>query len=313
MSHNIEHLGKGAIRDTPDDRDFQAASSPLFAEALQAVDWSQPFSWEEPPNEDQNGSSSCVGQGWSYYHWQLKRRDYSRRYLYAPIHSPGGGAEIRMGGLRIVTVGQATRDEVPDPNPETESAMINMTGITDAQGASDRELDSYVLTKNIDSYAAAIKAFRGVVGGLCGTNQGWADLTNPRPPIDSDTGVIWGHCLYFFGYHMHDGQKCLIAKSSWGTAGNTTVHHIKENYFTSGQMFNPWTLIPKDSMKLINDNGTIYIVGGKNKKIGLADPGLLTALTDIEDVQTGSTSGIPQVHIIKQLPPSPQGFEVVNN
>jgi hypothetical protein len=231
----IEHLGKGAIRQEPDKRNFKFSAPPQ-------VDWSTPFFCDEPPNEDQNGSSSCVAQANSYYHWQLKRKDYSRRDIYSQIHLPGGGAYVVAGVQRIVKYGQATRDEVPDPTPETEFAMQDKTGVTLDKEKSDQEQSYYEVSDNIDQYAAAIKAGKGVVGGLDGTNAGWKDLANPQPPTGNPE---WGHCLYFFGYHLHDGQKCVIAKSSWGTSGNTTVHHIKENYFSAGHMFNAYVILPK--------------------------------------------------------------------
>jgi len=249
--HDITHLGKGAVRDPLDPRDFKFADHPTFGAALAAVDWNVPFFNPEPPSNDQNGSGSCVGQAWSYYHQQLKGKDFSRRYLYAIIRLPQGGANIRDGGLRIVNVGQATRDVVPDPSPETEEGMSDKTGINDTEGASDRELDSFSVAMDIDHWAAAIKAYKGIVGGLEGRDEDWTDLANPNPPPKNLISA-WGHCLYFFAYHMHENPdgtktKCVIAKSSWGDAGNTTVHHIKQNYFDSGFMFNAWTLIPRNT------------------------------------------------------------------
>jgi hypothetical protein len=239
MPNVIELLGKGATPDVPDDRDFRGElimGAPL-------IDWNTPFMLTEPPNEDQNGSSSCVGQAWSYYHWQLKRKNFCRRDIYSWIYLPQGGAQIRDGGLRVVNYGQETRDLVQDPNPETEQGMRDRTGLDPNKARINKELASFVLFNTIDSVAAGIQTYMGVVGGVTGSNPGWGDIANPRPPVSGEE--LWGHCLYFFGYHMHNGLKCVIAKSSWGNAGGTTVHHIKENYFESGNTFNPWTLIPR--------------------------------------------------------------------
>src|SRR5258708_5392465 len=126
---SIENLPKGCIPDTPDSRDYQASD----IMGAPQVDWSQPFLLPNPGDEDQGSSSSCVAQAWSYYHNQIHAADYSRRDIYCQIALPGGGAQIRDGGLRIKNNGQATRDEVPDPKPETEAGMLDKTGVTAAK------------------------------------------------------------------------------------------------------------------------------------------------------------------------------------
>lgn len=243
--HDIEHLGKGAIPDSPDVRDF------VFKVPVEAVvtDWDSGFFLTEPPNEDQNGSGSCVGQGWSYNHWAVRPKDYCRRDIYAWIFYPGGGAQIRDGGLRIVNFGQDTRNNVQDPNPETEAGMEDKTGLDPNREKINQELNSFIVPKDIDNIAAAIKLNKGVTFGLIGTNKGWQNIAMPRPPMAGDDPQ-WGHCLYLFGYHMHNGKKCLVAKSSWGNAGGTTQHHITEDYFINNgaYIFNPWTLVPKGAI-----------------------------------------------------------------
>lgn len=263
----MNHLGKGAIRAPADQttQKFRHAFS-----ALPPVNWNIPFSNPEPISNDQRASSSCVGQAWSYYHEVLKLKRFSRRDIYAQIVLPGGGAYIVDGHTLIITKGQATRDELPDPEPETEANMTDRTGITLAKEASDKELEGLTVSLNIDQWAAAIKACKGVVGGLEGTNAGWADMTNPQPP--KPNSAEWGHCLYFFGYHLHNGQKCVIAKSSWGTAGNTTVHHIKQNYFDSGFMFNAYTLAPRNTLM----NQTKLVLGKDGKTVYEATPVAMT-------------------------------------
>lgn len=230
--------GTGAIRDSVDKRDFQAAA----VMGAPIVDWSKGSGLLEPPDEDQNGSSSCVAQAWSYYHWQLRKKDFSRRDIYANIHLQAGGAYIRDGGLQIVNYGQATRDESPDYFPETEGAMRDMGGLSIDKEKSDQELNSFVLPNDITNTAATIKQYKGVVFGVMLNPDDWTDTANPKPP----TSATLSHALYLFDFHLHDNQKCVIAKSSWGRYGNTSVHHIKEDYFLTGNTLNPWTLIPKE-------------------------------------------------------------------
>lgn len=291
--HDITQLGKGAKRRPADQATLKFRHA--FA-ALPPIDWNTPFSNPEPISNDQNGSSSCVAQAWSYYHEQIRPgKRFSRRDIYAQISLGfGQGAYIYDGGDRIVRLGQATRDEVSDPTPETEAAMLLKTGITLAKEASDKELWGLTVSLDIDQWAAAIKLCGGVVGGLEGSDAGWTDLANPNPPA-TNSGE-WGHALYFFGYHLHDGQKCVTAKSSWGAAGNTTVHHIKENYFKSGFMFNAYTLAPKE---ILMANQTVIVKGKDGKTLYWAEP-----IPDIswEDLQ--KVANVRGVQIPNSIPPA---------
>jgi hypothetical protein len=290
--HDITQLGKGAKR-APADQ-----ATPKFRHAFAAlppVDWTVPFSCPEPISNDQNGSSSCVAQAWSYYHEQLRpEKRFSRRDIYAQISLGfGQGAYIYDGHEFIINKGQATRDEVPDPAPETEAGMLDKTGITAAKEASDKELAGLTVSLDINQWAAAIRACKGIVGGLEGTNAGWADLANPTPPAPNS--AEWGHALYFFGYHLHDGRKCVIAKSSWGTAGNTTVHHIKENYFKSGFMFNAYTLAPKE---IVMQNQTKIVLGKDGKTVYKAIP----VATDFENFK--KQASVEGIEVPNPIPPA---------
>jgi hypothetical protein len=255
----IDNLPKGAVQDIPDARDFSA--SPILS-ALPPIDWNTQFSLTSPPNEDQGQSLSCVAQAWSYYHWQLDPKSWSRRNLYCRIFLAQGGAYIRDGGKEIVGSGQETRDEMPDPTPETEAGMRDATGLNIDQEATNKENAYFALPDtSIDGVAAGIANYKGVVFGVTGSNPGWQDLENPRPPVSGET--TWGHCLYAMGYHLHNGVKCIIAKSSW--CNEVLEHHIKEDYFISGSTFNSWVLIPRKEImnqaKVVKskNSATVYL------------------------------------------------------
>lgn len=293
----IDTLPKGALPDLKDERDFQLS----FA-ALPPADFSKSSGLPRPPLKDQNSSDSCVSHAWSYYHWQLKGKDFSCRDLFARI-ALSYGAFIRDGGLQIVKLGQATTDEVSDPTPETPQNMRDKTGITADKEASDKEFDSFVMPPDIDSVAAAILAYKGVVFGVTGSNPGWQNLTVPEPPKPGE--FTWGHGLYAVDFHMHtntDGsqEKCIITVTSWPSAG-IAEHHIRQRYFATGMTFNPWTLIPKTSltqnnMQLIRDNGTVFLVSSdKTSKIGIGNQDVLNNFFPTEPITDGDTSQIPQV------------------
>ncbi len=253
----IENLPKGCLPDLPDERDYQVGLA-----GITAVNWEQEFRLPEPPDSDQAQADCCVGEAWSYYHWQLTDKVFSVRSLFAPI-ALAYGAWIRDGGLRLIKVGQQTQEELPDPQPKTPKNMRVKDGISVQESADDRERDSFVLPNaSIDGIAWGIKNYQGVVFGVEGSNDGWKDLLNPVPPFYGQNPE-WGHALYAFGFHMHNGQKCIIAKSSWCKTG-VKEHHIKDNYFITGHTFNGWTLIPrKDFMVkkyLIKDGEKIGVL-----------------------------------------------------
>lgn len=282
---NIEQLPKGALPDPEDKRDYKIEA----VGALLPVDWSVEFRLPDPGNEDQGSSDSCVAQAWSYYHTQLHGKNYSRRDLFCRI-ALNYGAYIRDGGWQVVNSGQATRDEVSDPHPETPQNMRDSSGTKQEYREDDKELNFFSLPSDIDTVASALRAYSGVVFGVTGTNPGWSDLLNPRPPQGGETQ--WGHALYAMGYHLHSGQKCVIAKSSW--CDSVSEHHIKENYFLSGFTFNPWTLIPKDQ----NMNQTKVVLGKDGKTVYKATP----IAEDFENFK--KQAGVEGIVVPTPIPPA---------
>ncbi|MCL5436069.1 MAG: hypothetical protein M1275_03230 [Patescibacteria group bacterium] len=254
--HFTDEIGFGARPDPEDPRDFQAA--PYRAMAA-PVDWSKGSGIPRPSAEDQNGSSSCVAQAWCYLFDWLRKINSTRRDLYARIFiPPAGGAYGRNGGLKLVDEGITTRDEVLDPSPETESAMRVTTG-TPQQRQSDKALSIFSVGVSPDEFAQAIRDFGGVVFGVVGNWDDWRNSENPNPP----TIAKWYHYIRGFEFHIHDGQKCIIATSSWknlwnadGTPNPSSEHHIKENYFNSSSydpeskqtvknVYSPWAIIAR--------------------------------------------------------------------
>ena len=241
----------GALPDRQDKRDFNA--EPLLG-AAPAVDFeNNPLFLPKPPLWNQNASDACVGASWSYYHWQLKGEIFSKRDLFARI-AQAYGAYIRDGGVTLVKIGQQTETELPDPQFPDANNMRDKTGLNDQQAIDDRELNSYSFNNTIDDCAKCIRDFKGCVFGVVGSENGWKDKENPTPPKSGE--ATWGHALYLYGYHLHDGQKCVIARSSW----SETDHHIKQNYFESGNTFNPWVLIPRSIMEILQVVGEATLV-----------------------------------------------------
>jgi hypothetical protein len=272
----INSLPKGAVPQPHDARDLQAS----FVVGAPVVDWSHEFRLPEPPDNDQGSSLSCVAQAWSYYHWQLRRLYWSRRDIYSQIYLPQGGAYLRDGGRILTTFGQADQVEGPDPEPHnyTEAAMRSRAGITREEEIDGVEAGYYAVNgKSIDAVAAAVRDFKGCIIGVHGTNAGWKDLLNPRPPKDGDPGEIWGHALYAFGFHMHAGQKCIVCKSSWCGTG-VKEHHIKADYFQSGNTFDGWTLIPKEQLPMYERFKVFHKATGREGVLVVGESGFTDSI-----------------------------------
>lgn len=258
MPHLIETLPKGCVPQPLDERDFHAG----FVLGAPNINWQKGFRLSEPPDEDQGSSLSCVSQAWSYYHWQINRKEWSRRDIYSQIYLPQGGAYLRDGGRIIKEKGQCERHEAPDPKNQTEANMRVRDDINPSLALDGQERSYYsVNAKSPDALAQAIIETGGVIFGVQGSNAGWADMMNPRPPKYGES--VWGHAIMAFGFHLHDGQKCIIAKSSWCRTG-VKEHHIKQNYFDSGDTFDGWCLIPKETISMVKR----YIVN-KHGKLGV--------------------------------------------
>lgn len=259
---DISQLGKGALPDPQDPRDFKYES----AFGASPVDFTKEFRLPSPPDENQNTSLSCVAQAASYLHWQLRKKNFTRRDVYAWIFLPDGGAYLRDGVKRIADIGQATRDEAADPKPQTEAGMRDRTGLTPEKSSSDKEANYFLITDgSIDGIARAVRDHNGCIFGVYGHNAGWKNKDNPTPPNSGQ--VEWAHALYAMGYHMHSGKKCIIAKSSWCTSTHHE-HHIKEDYFIKGMTFNGWSIVPEGPEQMTNS----VIVKAGNGEYGIYDP-----------------------------------------
>lgn len=283
----IETLGKGAVRSTTKHhRVLPAAAEP--------VDWTKGSGLPRPRLIDQDQADCCVACAFSYYHWQLKGIEFSRRDLFARI-ALQYGAEIVAGAEAIVAHGQQTLAECPDPTPETPANMRDKSVLNAAKELEHQELEEWEVSNDIDSIASAILAYKGVGGGLEGTNEGWHNLTVPEPPKPGDS-TVWGHALYFVDFHIHtnpDGttEKCIIAVTSWPNAG-IKEHHIRERYFKSGYTFNAFTLIPKNNMvikKTANIDGEIGVFIAAPQPTDLAELNQLFGTNLVAD-STGKIS-----------------------
>jgi hypothetical protein len=121
------------------------------------------------------------------------------------------------------------------------------------------------------------------------------------------TPEIWGdyvgwsirhelsHCLFY----LTVGEPRDPTHELFDNGSNMNAHKIFERveYQTLKDVLK---IRRKDKMELIEDNGTVFLVGQKGK-IGLADMPFLSALKSITDLKKGSTAGIPQLRVIESV------------
>jgi len=279
----------GCIPDPSDLRDLQYDD--MVAGAPE-VDWNTGYDVEKDLGlivniKDQNGSSSCVGQGWAYYIAILNAfetsfyDETSAKAFYSQIFLPGGGAYIREGGKLSVNWG-AVSDLVvssyDNHKPPSESFMRDISWknarIDDiARMLQAKEYRVITAADNMNLFAMAIKNNHGVVGGLNGQNNNSWKTGEPKPPAK----VEWAHCLYFGKFGIDELGKYIATPNSWGKRKKDALHpdgwqKLREDYFKSKFMFNPWTLVDKAnyemtdaSRKVMNENEKKIVIEGEGR------------------------------------------------
>lgn len=276
-----KQFGVGAMPDPEDTRDYK------YEPALGAapVDWAKGYDVEKElkikiPFKNQDGSSSCVGQGWSYYVGVLDAvetgvyDEVSAKAVYSQIFQSGGGAYIRDGAKLIVNFGALAEKMVssyegnnaPSENFMRDKSWINAKIIEIAKKLQAKEYRSFPI--NMEVVAAAIRDNHGTVGGVYGSNNGTWSSGEPQPPVANE----WAHCIYFGKYGVDSKGKYIATPNSWGSRGIDSLHpdgwqKLREDYFQDRFMFNPWTLTDKpntaispEAMSIINKNEKKFIV-----------------------------------------------------
>jgi len=252
----------GALPDPQDNRDYKYDS---IACGAAQFDWDKGYDIEKEleitiPFKDQDGSSSCVGQAWAYYTAVLNTAethvysDVSAKAIYSQIFLPSGGAYIRGGGSLIVDYGALLETAVSSyegGNPPAETFMRQLDWRNDdidkvAKILAAKEYRTIEAKDNMDFFAKAIRDNHGVVGGVYGGNNSSWGTNEPKPP----TNPTWGHAIYFGKAGIDSLGKYIATPNSWGTRSKDDLHKdgwqkLREDYFNSGHMFNPWTLIDK--------------------------------------------------------------------
>jgi len=283
-------MGTGAFDDPPDSRDYPYDAMALGAPA---VDWNKGFHIlnhieDEIPFKNQDGSSSCVGQAYSYYGGVKNAIEVgyydetSAKSIYSYIALNGGGAYLREGAKRFVDYGANLELLVPsyeNGNPPSERFMTDKSWLTPeieslAKILQASEYRRIVAAKNMDLFATAIRDNHGVVAGVRGSNNGTWGTYEPKPPTNPE----WGHALYFGAFGIDDNGKYIATPNSWGARKKTKNYpdgwqKLREDYFTTGNMFDPWTLTDKPNPPVMSEK-TKELMEKMEKKIIIEGTGI---------------------------------------
>jgi len=214
--------------------------------------------------KNQDGSLSCVGQGWSYQVGVLNAvemgsyTEVSAKAFYSQIYLPQGGAYIRDGAKLAVNWGSNFEQDVSsyiDGKPPTEAFMKKLDWKDEnatyrAEILRAKEYRAIQACDNMDLFAIAIRDNFGVVGGVAGTNNGTWNSLEPKPPT-SEADIDWHHCLYY-GWAGKDNEgKFIATPNSWGTRGGW--QKLREDYFNKLFQFDPWTLTDQPNQQSMSN------------------------------------------------------------
>lgn len=282
---NVEHFGKGAIKqEHPDPRNYKYEEL-VCAAALTPFDWEAGFTVESRAGElyvdNQGSSSSCTSQAWSKYKTVLdvietdSMVELSAKDIYSRIFQQSGGAYIMDGAKLLKNRGvckESSNSSYENGKPPSEPFMREIIE-TPAEEVSEYGAKSYAFTthNDIEWIAQMIRDNNGVVTGFTGDNAGWAfaDIKPTNSPK-------WAHCVYLVGACMRNGKKAIKFINSWGKDWGDNGY----GYFYAdslGNMFDIWTLVDKvnkpnqETMKIIGDASNqkdLYALG-KDGKIRL--------------------------------------------
>lgn len=285
-------FGTGAVPDRYDERDYKYDDIALGAAP---VDWEKGFDIEKELKftlrfKNQNSSNSCVGQAWSYYTGILNLlevgsyHEISAKAYYSQIYLPGGGAYLREGGKLTVDWGALPELVVPsykNGGLPDEAYMVDKAWKSSeldrlATVLKAKEYRTISAAKNMELFAQAIRDNFGVVGGVYGSNNGTWGTNEPKPPKSGES--LWGHALFYGKFGIDAIGKYIATPNSWGIRNLKDALHpddwqkFREDYFATGNMFNPWTLtdqmnaampISDETKKILATNEKKFVIEGE--------------------------------------------------
>jgi len=260
----IDILGvhpSGAHARAFDERDY-GLGSPEIGQAIEPFNWKEGYDIEKDldfilPTKDQGSAGSCGGETISEYAQTItsaflhETSEKSAKAHYSQVFVPGGGSNSRALGDVCVKQGfykEALVPSYPKPGvPPTEAFMeraADISAAARADAAKTAGLVAYVYPAiNIDVMAAAMKANKGILIGIHGSNNGTWLSSHPSP---KQVGDFWAHFMFGGKAGIVKGKKGIWAKQSWGAdcAPDTNGwQFISEDHFTAGRIWDAMVLV----------------------------------------------------------------------
>lgn len=269
LRNPIDILGSdptGAHAKPEDRRDYLVGVGEVGA-APAAFDWAEGYDVEDElsailgkpfklPTKNQANSSSCGGQTVAEYAQAIlaaSLKDTSERSAKAPysqVFVPGGGSNSRRLGDIYVKQGVYSELLVPSYENGAPPSEAFMTRPQDISAAARTEalktagMLAYAYPKqDIDAIASAIKANKGLLIGIHGSNNGtWLSTA----PAVRQEGAFWAHFMYAGKAKLYKGRRGIWAKQSWGAAVSPTTdawQFISEEHFAAGRIWDAMAFI----------------------------------------------------------------------
>ncbi len=266
---NDFQFGTGCLPDERDVRDLKYEDIVGGELKLTDEEWTQGFDVEKElnitiPFKNQGSTLSCNGNAWAYYTAVLNAveekqyKEVSAKSIYSQIFLPQGGSYLRDGGKLLFDWGALPEtyltsydgNNLPSEKFVRELSWKNKKADDTAKVLQAKEY-RMVTGITMESIAYAIKNNWGVIGGLNGENNGTWGSNEPKPPVNK---IEWGHALYFGKLGVDKLGKFIATPNSWGTRNRKDELHLddwqklREDYFTSTYMFNPWVAVDKPNI-----------------------------------------------------------------
>lgn len=181
----------------------------------------QPVDWREKPESvwkkysirDQNGSSSCCGQGAAKAIETFRGEVESAHPIYrARYNFPSEGMWLQDVGKICKEMG--TTSEALDPSQKlTETQMNAPITVT-----TPIKVKNYVQfnPKDIDTIAGIIEANKHAILLVHGNVQ---EYYKSDVPVSNGKPVDFGHCIVGVDYFLYNGEKAILIDDSWGKFG----------------------------------------------------------------------------------------------
>lgn len=283
--------GKGCL---PTPLDIKAKHYRLAPLAAPTIDWSVPYRIPAVlTQKNQDGSSSCTAQATTYYVEALnqiengKNEQYSPRFIYSQTTLGYGQGAYIWKAMKIPQTGVASEASVPG-GAETEAIMTDKSA--NGNAILEARADKYAVIPrgSIDTLAQIVKDYHGFVTGFNGHDGMFA----PDGTVIDWSTSTWGHAVYVVGYEMHNGQKCLVFKNSWGSGwGTDGCGYFPEAFVGSGMMYDAYVyaltedLDPSSMFKVVQVAGSpeVWLIRD-GKKTHIYNQGALTSISSFANI-----------------------------